>query len=212
MNVSVNPSSPDGRLRRLRGAVIEILLSDLLWKLLPTPAAYLFNRVRMREPATMPSLPDDDWALMERRALLVDSHERRASLEGKGPGLATVTAVVVAGSVLAIVGGWHESTLIAKIILVIAGVYTGLSLLTPLYLVGPVKRSVITTVDLTAAAKEIRPEQAMAHRAADAAMATDFENQRIANLLDAARRELAYSMIALLVWVVLVPVAGILER
>ena len=43
-------------------------------------------------------------------------------------------------------------------------------------------------------------------------MANDFQNQRIANLLDASRRELSYALAALLLWVVLVPLTGVLMR
>jgi hypothetical protein len=46
----------------------------------------------------------------ERRALLTASEERLRNIEGKGPGLATVSAVIVAVILLAIAGGWREST------------------------------------------------------------------------------------------------------
>ena len=131
-----------GKVKRLlptRERMLDLLLSDPLWWVLPTPCAYLFNQARMREPMAMPDLPVDEWALAERRKLLADSQGRLASLEGKGPGLTTVTAVVVAGAVLAIASGWDESTALGRIVLVAAAVYTAFSLVTPLYLVGPLK-------------------------------------------------------------------------
>ena len=70
----------------------------------------------------MPDLPLDAWALAERRSLLTDSQRRLASVEGKGrgPGSRRVTAVVIAGAVLAIASGWHESTVLGRVILVAA--------------------------------------------------------------------------------------------
>lgn len=113
---------------------------------------------------------------------------------------------------LAVASGWHESKVPARIVLVAAAVYTSLSLVVPLYLVGPVKRFVLTKLDLTVAAQADSPEQKLAERAANAAMANDLQNQRISNLLDAARRELIYAGIALLLWVVLVPLTGLLKH
>ena len=96
--------------------------------------------------------------LRERRELLSGSQERMASLEGKGPGLATVNAVVVAAALLAVASGWDESTLVGRIILAAAAFYAGFSLLMPLYLVGPLPRAVIHVADLIAVAKSGSPE------------------------------------------------------
>ena len=111
MSVSPAAGPPEsGTTRRgARERALDVLLSNAMWLVLPTPCAYLFNRVRMRDRPAMPKLPFDDWALAERRALLADSQGRLASLEGKGTGLATVTAVVIAGSVLAVTGGWTRA-------------------------------------------------------------------------------------------------------
>ena len=195
-----------------REQLLQVVLSDWVWWVLPTPCAHLFNVARMRETPTMPELPLDEWALSERRTLLTGSQERLASLEGKGPGLSTVTAVIVAGAVLAIASGWHESTFVGRVILGAAAFYTAMSLVAPLYLVGPLKHPTITAADLTLAAESDEPEQTLAIRAADASMANDLQNQRITNLLDAARRELSYAFFALVLWVVVVPFTGLLVR
>jgi hypothetical protein len=190
---------------------VDFMVKYRLWQILPTPFALIVNRVRVRNPADMPDLPSDAWAIAERRALLADSQGRMASLEGKGPGLATVTAVVVAGSALAISAGWDESDLLAKIILLLAAVFTFFSLLTPIYLVGPIKHPSITSASLGSAAETEHPEHTVAELAADTAMANDVTNQRIANLLDAARRELYYSLVLLVLWLATVPLTGLLR-
>jgi hypothetical protein len=55
-------------------------------------------------------------------------------------------------------------------------------------------------------------EEALANSAATAAMKNDLRNLRLTNLLDAARRELAYALALVVLWTLLVPVTGVLKR
>jgi hypothetical protein len=197
---------------RLPQPVREALLSDTFWRLLPTPATYFLNRERLQTPAAMPPLPTEDWSRRERRELLAASEERLRNLEGKGPGLATVNAVIAAAVLVAITTGWDKSTALARIILGLASLYAALSLIMPLYLVGPLKRDTIHLVELTHAAGTADAEEALAQSAAEAAMGNDVRNLRVSNLLDAARRELSYALVLLVLWVLLVPATGLLKR
>jgi hypothetical protein len=160
----------------------------------------------------MPSLPATEWSRRERRALLDSSEERLRSIEGKGPGLAAVSAVIVAAALVAITSGWNESTTTARIILALAAVYAASSLVMPLYLVGPLRRDTVHVAELDAAAQTDDPEEALAKGAADAAMSNDLRNLRLSNLLDAARRELSYTLLLLLLWALLVPATSVLRH
>lgn len=188
------------------------LLSQKFWWILPTPAIFYLNRARLRKPAEMPTLPLGDWSRRERRMLLTASEDRLRNLEGKGPGLATITAIVVAAVLVAFTTGWNESTTPARVILVFASIYALLSLLMPIYLVGPLRRDTVHLAELGAAAVADDPEEAIAQSAADAAMNNDLRNLRVANHLDAARRELYYALALFLVWVLLVPATGLLRQ
>lgn len=112
-----------------------------------------------------------------------------------------MTAVVSAGVLIALTDGWSEAGCLAKAFLVLAAFYTALSLPTAIYLVGPLKRHVIDVADLEEAAPDADPEERLAAISADAAMRNDLQNMRLANHLDAARRELAYALAFLSCWV-----------
>lgn len=188
------------------------LLSTTLWRILPTPATLYFNRRLAHQPTLPPTLPPGEWSCRERRALLVSSEDRLRNLEAKGPGLATVSAVVVAAVLVAITAGWNNSTTPARIILMLAAGYAVLSLLMPLYLVGPLKRDTIHITELVAAAKANNAEEELAQSALAASTKNDLQNLRLSNLLDAARRELSYVLALLLLWVLLVPATGLLRH
>jgi hypothetical protein len=190
----------------------RLLLSEPFWWLVPTPATLYLNHARVREPMKAPEFSASDWSRRERRALLTSSEERMRNLEAKGPGLATISAVIVAAVLVCITGGWDESTTLARIILVLAALYAVLSLLMPLYLVGPLRRDTVHIAELEAAAQAKDPEEALAASAAEAAMSNDLRNLRLSNLLDAARRELSYALALLVLWVVFVPGLGVLEH
>ena len=197
---------------KMPGVVDRFLLSVTFWRILPTPAILYLNRVRLRQPVEMPTLPPGDWTRSERRALLTGSEDRLRNLEGKGPGLATISAIVVAAFLVALTGGWDEGTAFTRVILGLAGVYAVLSLLMPFYLVGPLRRDTVHLVELKEAAVAEDPEEALAESAALAAMKNDLRNLRVGNHLDAARRELGYALALLLVWALLVPGTGLLRR
>jgi hypothetical protein len=188
----------------------RLFLSAAFWRLFPTLATLYLNWDRVREPMKMPSLPATDWSRRERRGLLDNSEERLRSLEGKGPGLAAVSAVIVAAVLIAIVSGWNESTTPARVILALAAVYATSSLVMPLFLVGPLRRDTVHVSELYAAAQSDDPEEALATAAADAAMRNDLRNLRLSNLLDASRRELSYALLLLLLWAILLPATSAL--
>jgi hypothetical protein len=198
--------------RAVRDRVHALLLSEPVWRLFPTLGTLYLNRHRVREPVRLPDLPQNEWSRSQRHDLLTFSEERMRNIEAKGPGLATVSAVIVAAVLLAIIGGWDESTGVARAILVLTALYTAFSLLMPMYLVGPLKRDTVHLRSIETAARADDPEEALAHFAAEGAMRNDLRNLRLANLLDAARRELAYALALLLLWVVLVPVTGLMRK
>jgi hypothetical protein len=196
--------------RGVSARVQSLLLSEWLWRLLPTPAIYYLNRTRITTPTQVPAMPDEEWSQRERRSLLARSEERLRNIEAKGPGLAAVTAVIAAAVLLALTG-WGESEWPAKLLLVLASVYVTLSLCTPLYLVGPLTRHTVTVEDLELAVQDPRPEELLAAKSAEQAMQNDLQNLRLANHLDASRRELAYALVLVIVWALLVPVTGLLH-
>lgn len=197
------------RLPPLPRAIRNVLLSEAAWRLLPTPATLFSNHECVRDPAVVPCLPRSKWWQRERRALLAGSEERLRNLESKGPGLATVSAVVVAGVLVAITSGWDVSAWPGRVILVAAAVYSTLSLIMPLYLVGPLRRNAVHLAELQAAGDADDPEERLAEAAADVAMENDLLNVRLSNLLDAGRWELTYALVLLLLWGVLVPVTSV---
>lgn len=192
-------------------SVRSALGSDAVWRLLPTPAMLYLNHECVRDPAEVPNLPKSEWWQRERRALLAGSEERLRNLESKGPGLATVSAVVVAGVLVAIGSGWEGSAWPGRVILVAAAVYSTLSLVMPLYLVGPLRRDAVHLTELQAAADAGDPEESLAEAAAHAAMENDLRNLRLSNLLDAGRWELTYALALLLLWGWLVPVTSVFD-
>jgi hypothetical protein len=187
----------------------SVLLSDPFWRLLPTPAIVYLNGALVTTPAEVPAMPETKWSQRERRALLTRSEDRLRNIEGKGPGLAAVTAVVAAAVLLALTG-WGESELPARVLLVLATLYLALSLCTPLYLVGPLTRNTLTVEDLKDAVDDRRPDELLAKKSAAHAAKNDLQNIRLANHLDAARRELSYSLALVIMWALLVPVTGLL--
>ncbi|MGA2015116.1 MAG: hypothetical protein ABSH51_31940 [Solirubrobacteraceae bacterium] len=123
-----------------------------------------------------------------------------------------MSAVVGAGTLTAMTLGWDFSTLIGRFLLVVAAVYAALSICMPLYLVGPLMRNTVRATEVAEAAEADNPEEALAQTAERAAAENDLRNIRISNMLDASRRELAYSLILLIVWAVLVPLTTLLKR
>lgn len=190
----------------------QVVLWPPLRFVLPTATTLYYNHHRLREDMKTVELPSQSWAQQEAKALLSRSEDRLRSLEAKGPGLATVAAVVVAGVVAAIIEGGSDATLGGRVLLGLAAWYAIWSLLVPIYLVGPQIRETVDLADLVVAAKEDSPEQFLAAQAQKAAQGNVRRAHRIGNLQDAARNELSAALVVLTVWLVLGPGVGLLER
>jgi len=179
---------------------------------LPTATTLYFNHHHLRGKLKTAKLPDEPWAQQEANGLLSRSEDRLRSLEAKGPGLATVAAVVAAGVVAAVIEGGSDATLLGKVLLGLGVWYAIWSLFVPIYLVGPQPRETIDLNHLIAATDKDSPEQHLAVRAQEAAQRNVRRTQRIANLQDAARNELSAALAVLIAWLLLGPATGVLER
>jgi hypothetical protein len=177
--------------------------------MLPTPSTFYFNAVAMPSPPDPVDLPDTDWTRRESHALLDRSEDRRRTIETKGPGLATVSAIFMAGVLVALSNGWEGSGWPARLLLVGATFYGLVSLLVPIYLVGPLRRQTIRSVELTEAADQDDPEAFLALKARAGAAINDHHNLALTNLQDAARKEAWFVWALLVGWVLLVPLTGI---
>ncbi|MGH2591090.1 MAG: hypothetical protein ACRDGW_09885 [Actinomycetota bacterium] len=201
-----------GAIGHLLRALPEALFPGVTGYLFPTPSALLFNAFRMPSASQPAGLPTAVWSQRERRALLAASENRLRTIETKGPGLAAANAVIAAGVVVAVDSGWDASCWPGRLLLAAAGVYAAFSLCMPLYLAGPQRRHTITEEQLVAAAGAPDPEEQLAQDAAWAAARNDRRNIVLTNLQDAARREAFYSLGLLLVWLVVGPLTGLVER
>lgn len=200
----------------MSGADLKPWQRVVLWPglgfVLPTATTLYYNHHYLRGELKTAELPPDPWAQDEANALLSRSEDRLRSLEAKGPGLATIAAVVAAGVVAAIIEGAGDATLVGKVLLGFAAWYATWSLFVPIYLVGPQARETIDLNHLIVAAVEERPEQYLAVRAQEAAQGNVRRAQRIGNLQHAARNELSAALAVLIAWLVLGPAAGLLQR
>ncbi len=140
------------------------------------------------------------WTADELDRLLDQSHDRLRSIEGKGPGLATVSAVVGATLGLAISDTWQCATLIQRALLVAATGYTFVSLLSPILVVGSVRRNTLTLNALA----ELSRENVGVVRAFDvkaqAIAKNDWRVGRLANLQSACASDLRNALILIAVW------------
>lgn len=193
------------------GPVRWVMLGRIAEWMLPTPSTFYFNAVAMPPPPEPVELPDTDWARRESHALLDRSEDRRRTIETKGPGLATVSAILVAGVLVALSSGWERSTWPARLLLGGATFYAMVSLLVPIYLVGPLRRQTIRSVEIAEAADEDNPEAFLAHKARVGAAINDHDNLSLTNLQAAARREARFVWVLLISWALLVPLTGIGE-
>jgi hypothetical protein len=62
--------------------------------------------------------------------------------------------------------------------------------------------------DVKDAVDDRRPDELLAQKSAEHAAGNDLQNIRLANHLDAARRELSYALALVIVWALRVPVTG----
>lgn len=191
----------------------RLLLSRAAGWLIPTLSTLYFNHYYLTDEGNQLAIvSDEEWARRERHRLLDRSEARLASIETKGPGLATVCAVVGGGVILAVSGGWDSSTCAGKALLVMTALYVIFSLGMPIYLVGQQPRFTIEETDLAAAARTSSPEAYLAEAAAERAVLNTRRTRRLGNLQDAARADLALAVLVLVLWCLLAPVTGLLEK
>lgn len=177
--------------------------------LLPTLSTLYANQRLVKSPP-VPHLPAARWAQRERRAMLDRSIDRLRGIEGKGPALATISAIFAGAVLLALATQWDDSNLAGKALLVIAAGYTVASLLTPIYLVGQQRRYQLDGL-LEAAAAEADPEEWLAQRAGELWARNSERITKLGNLQDAARNELTLAFAVLIAWALLVPISGALQ-
>jgi hypothetical protein len=174
-------------------------------RLLALPVAlYANHRYLGGDPPVPPELPATPWAFAEQQRLLERSEERLQSIEAKGPGLATVSAIVIAAIALAVSLEWEAATTLQRLLLFSAGAYGAMSLVAPITLVGPIARSTVTIDQLITAADNTAPEASLARACSEAAADIDFSVIRLSNLQAASRNDLAAATVLLLVWIVTV--------
>ncbi|MGA7272187.1 MAG: hypothetical protein WB239_14040 [Acidimicrobiia bacterium] len=194
------------------GPVRWIMLGTAAEWLLPTPSTVYFNAVEMPPPPEPAELPDAAWVRKESQALLDRSEDRRRTIETKGPGLATISAIFVAGVLVALTSGWDRSTWPARVLLAAAIFYALVSLLVPIYLIGPLRRQRIRSSELAEASEHDDPERFLAEKARASAAINDHDNLALTNLQDAARKEVGFVWLLLVSWLILVPLTGAAER
>jgi hypothetical protein len=180
---------------------------------LPLPVAWYVNRRYLSgpaEPVTV-DLPVSQWALAEQQRLLDRSEQRLQGVEGKGPGLATVCAVVTAAIAVAISLAWSDATNLARLLLGAAAFYAAMSLAAPIKLVGPIERSTITLEYLATLADHTDGERHLARQSAQAAADNDRATLRLGNLLAASRNDVRIAVVLFTVWGVLA-LCGVLDK
>ena len=175
-------------------------------EILPLPLALYANHRYLAgpSPAGANVIPAGDWVISEADALLERSEGRLESLESKGPALVTVCAVVAAAIAVAIPLSWSNTTGFARTILIVAGVYSLISLYTPILLVGPVSRSTVTAATLRRADGHERPTLFLACEKARAAGDNDRSTQRLSNLQAASRNDARNAVFLFALWAVLI--------
>jgi len=188
----------------------RIVLWPKLRFVLPTLTALVFNKVRLRRELKAPRLPEEPWARAHARQLLARSEERLRGIEAKGPGLAALSAIIGAAVLASLVDGWDDATTLGRLLLAVATWYAVFSLLVPIYLVGPQPRDTVDAPHLGVAASREDAEDYLAREELNAAQRNVRRTQRLANLQDAARNELAAALAVVLMWALLGPVTGLL--
>ncbi len=194
-----------GRFTRF-AAFLRRVVRWLVWRggqyVLPLPLAWYANRKYLSGPAPeLPShLPKGMWALAEQQRLLDRSEQRLQGIEGKGPGLATVCAVVAAAIAVAISLAWTEATTVGRVLLGAAAFYAAMSLAAPIRLVGPIERSTITIDFLATLVHRADGEEVLARQSAQAASDNDRATVRLGNLLAASRNDVRVAVVLFTAW------------
>jgi hypothetical protein len=178
-------------------------------RLLPLPLVLYTNRHYLAGKAPAPpDMPDVEWSFSEQQRLLERSDARLQNLEAKGPGLATVCAVVAAANAVAISLTWEEAEWFARVLLATSAVYALMSLAAPIALVGPIDRSTITSEQLGELTQTPAPQSAVARQYAQAAADNDRSTLRLSNLQAASRSDLTLATLLFAMWM-LVALLGI---
>jgi hypothetical protein len=176
----------------------------LLQQVLPLVLALYTNHryLRAEDNEAANALPEGGWANGEADGLLSRSEGRLETLESKGPGLATVCGIAAAAIGVAISLTWGEATTVAKVVLVVAGAYSLMSLYAPVTLVGPVRRVAVTQATVEDAAAESDPAGYLARWKARAATVNDLTTLRLSNLQAASRNDARNAIILFAVWAI----------
>lgn len=174
--------------------------------IVPLLQALWVNRKYLSGLPTVPAIRHSAWTVRELDGLLLQSQDRLHAIEGKGPGLAAVSAIVGAALGIAISGTWECAVLAQKILLVAATVATASSLVCPIVLVGPLRRNAVTLFALAELSHQpMGAVEALAVKA-DAVAENDQRTARLANLQTASRNDLRNALILLAVWGLTLPV------
>jgi uncharacterized membrane protein YcjF (UPF0283 family) len=187
---------------KLRGGLQR--LWSWRWRLgrwfVPLSQALWVNHRHMPRTDDTPDIRHSVWTASELDRLLDQSHDRLRSIEGKGPGLATVSAVVGAALGLAISETWQSATLAQQMMLVAATVYTFVSLLCPILLVGSVRRNMLTLSKLAELSHKQNGAVEALNVKTEAIAKNDWRNGRLANLQSACTYDLRNAVLLLAAW------------
>jgi hypothetical protein len=177
----------------------------LLDHVVPLPYALYVNNHYLsdQERVARQDAPAGDWVDDEATGLLDRSEQRLQSVETKGTGLATVCGIVAAAIAAAISLHWDESTSGAQAVLVVAGVYSFMSLWTPIRLVGPVRRATVTDKLVREAGEQDDPVSFLAAEKMRAAAENDRSVLRCANQQAASRNDVLIAGLLFGVWALL---------
>jgi hypothetical protein len=165
-------------------------------------AVYVNRRIIAGKAPTAPELPEAPWIFVEQQRLMERSEQRLESIESKGPGLATVGAIVTAAIGVAISLTWSDASVAQRVILVASASYAVMSLAAPIALVGPIERSTVTVQQLALIAQEDAPEATLAKVCSQAAADNDRSTLRLSNLQAASRNDLTVATVLFLAWAI----------
>jgi hypothetical protein len=141
-----------------------------------------------------------EWVDREAAAILERSEQRLQSIEGKGPGLATVSAIVAGAAALTISVVWSQSPSGARAILVASALYSAMSLWAPILLVGPVPRHTLTGLTLAEAAAADDPRRYLTAKKLEAAARNDRTVLILSNHQAASRNDARNALVLFLLW------------
>jgi hypothetical protein len=147
--------------------------------------------------------PTEEWVLSEAAAILVCSQDRLRSIEGKGPALTAVCAIVVAAVGAAISFTWAGSTAFTKVLLVVAAGHCVASLRAPLIFAGPLNHVTVRPASFQDAASAPDSVAHLVRCKLRAARTNDLIAERLAALQVASRNALLRAILLFALWSVL---------